>query len=211
MARHAKAASEKQRRDGIAERHQEVLTRAARLLEELTPIVALETPTFDAAIRAARGLAEDERNYLNDVRSALEKTRELEEQLADRERDLIACETLAKETRTDWVSRVNELFAGNLSPEKVDAAPGRLRDLREHDLTRRQAERQVSTMQADQQQFAKEVAALGDAMVVQDDDPLELFRRLRELAAQAEAQMPRCHDATNWIEIWRKAITGMPN
>ena len=200
MARHAKAASEKQRRDGIAERHQEVLTRAARLLEELTPIVALETPTFDAAIRAARGLAEDERNYLNDVRSALEKTRELEEQLADRERDLIACETLAKETRTDWVSRVNELFAGNLSPEKVDAAPGRLRDLREHDLTRRQAERQVSTMQADQQQFAKEVAALGDAMVVQDDDPLELFRRLRELAAQAEAQMPRCHELDRNLE-----------
>ncbi|MBL4557315.1 MAG: hypothetical protein JKP98_09935 [Rhodobacteraceae bacterium] len=191
MMRHAKAASEKQRRDVIAKRHQEVLDRAARLLEELNPIVALDTPTFDAAIRAARGLAEDERNYLNDVRSAGEKARGLEEELADRERDQTTCETLAKETHADWVSRVNDRFAGNLSPDKVDAAPGRLRDLREHDLTRRQAERQISTMQSDQQQFAQEIAALGVAMGVQDDDPLELFRRLRELAGQAKKRMER--------------------
>ena len=191
MTRHAKAASEKQRRDVIAKRHQEVLDRAARLLEELKPIVALETPAFDSALRAARGLAEDERDHLNDVRSASEKLEDLEERLTEQEQDQVIAENLAREMRADWVSRVNELFCGNLSPEKVDAAPGRLRELREHELTRRQAERQISTMQSDQQQFTQEIAALGVAMGAQDEDPLELFRRLRELAGQAKKGIER--------------------
>jgi uncharacterized protein YhaN len=207
VARHGRAAGEKRRRDGIAERHQGVLARAARLLEELTPIVALETPTFDAAIRAARQLAEDERTYLTDLRAAADRISELQEDLAELERERTTRDTRAGQTREDWVSRVNELFAGVLSADTVAGAPGRLRDIREHDLTRRQAARQVSTMQADQHQFTTGITALGDATGIRDDDPLELFRQLRDLAGQAEKRMERRRELDRKLQHGDRART----
>lgn len=188
---HAKATAARRQRDWLAEHHRESLDRAERLRRELTPLVELETPTFDAALQTARRLAEAERAYHDEVRTASAKTKALEEDLDRRQRKQIALEDADKETAAAWRGKAHDLFGETLSPDKLAAAPGQLRDLREHDAKRLQAERQVSTMQEDQRQFTEATAALGARFGIGQSNPLEVFRRLRELAEQAQADKSR--------------------
>jgi len=192
VARHAETAAAGQRRDRIAERHRETLDRAERLRRRLAPLVALEAPTFDAALQAARRLADVERIHLDEVRAASDKVAAIEEDLERRQRAQGALEDAAEAAAAAWRSKVQELFGERLSPDRLAAAPGQLRDLREHEARRRLAERQVSTMRDDQRQFTDATAALGARFGIDgSDDPLEMFGRLREVADQAQADKSR--------------------
>ena len=188
---HAKAKAERRRRDMLAVQHRETLQQAERLRQELAPLVALETPTFDATLSAARRLAESERAYLDDVRAASDKTTSLNDELDRRQREQIELDDLAEQATETWRAKVQDLFGEILSPETLAASLGQLRDLREHDAKRQQAERQVSTMQDDQRQFSEAVAALGVRFGIGECDPLEMFRRLQEVAEQAKADKSR--------------------
>jgi uncharacterized protein YhaN len=190
---HAKAITAGRQRDRLAELHRETLDRAERLRQALAPFVALETPTFDAALLAARRLAENERLYLDEVRAAADKTAALDEDLQRRQGEQEALEDTAKKTASAWKNKVNALFGEVLSPDRLAGAPGQLRELREHDAKRLQAERQVSTMQDDQRRFTEATGSLGAQFGFGESDPLETFRRLREVAEQAQADKSR-HD-----------------
>jgi len=187
VALHAKAVTAERQRNRLTEHHRETLDRTERLRQALMPIVALETPTFDAALLAARRLAETERLYQNDVRAASDKTAALEEDLESRQGEQGALADATKKTAAAWKAKVHELFGEMLSPDQLAAALGQLREIREHNEKRRQVERQVNTMQDDQRRFTEASGALGARFGIGESAPLDTFRRLRELAEQAQA------------------------
>lgn len=191
VARHTKAKADRRRRDMLADQHQQTLDRAERMRQELAPLVALDTPTFEAALSAARRLAEAERDYFDDVRAATDKLTSLENELERRQREQVALEHAAEHASAAWDAKVHDLFAGILAPHRLAAALGQLRDLREHDARRQQAERQVSTMQDDAHRFTKAVGDLGVRFGMDESDPLETFRRLRKVANQAQTDKVR--------------------
>jgi len=191
VAMHAKAKTERRRRDILTGQHRETLDRAEQLRRELVPLVALEIPTFDAALSAARRLAEAERVYLDDVRAASDRTTNLNAELDRRQRERNELEDHAEQASETWRTKVQELFGEILFPDKLAAALGLLRDLREHDAKRQQAERQVSTMQDDQRRFSEAMETFGVRFGLGDCDPLDMFRSLREIAEQAKADKSR--------------------
>lgn len=187
VALHAKAITAERQRNRLAEHHRETLDRAERLRQALTPLVALETPTIDAALQAARRHAETERLYQDKVRAASDKTAALEEDLERRQGEQEALEDASRKSALAWKTRVDDLFGEMLSPDRLVAAPGQLRELREHDAKRLQAARQVSTMQDDQRRFTEATGSLVSRFGIGESDPLDTFRRLRKLAEQAQA------------------------
>lgn len=187
VALYGKAITAERQRNRLAEHHRETLDRAERLRKALTPLVALETPTLDAALLAARRLAETERRYQDEVRAASDKTAALDEDLERRQGEQGVLEDAAERTAAAWKAKVHELFGETLSPGQLAAALGQLREIREHNEKRRQAERQVNTMQDDQRRFTEASGALGARFGIGESDPLDTFRRLRELAEQAQA------------------------
>jgi hypothetical protein len=76
----------------MAERHSADLDRAERLLAALRPRLALEAPDFDAALAAARDLAEKERAQREREASATDALQRLETDLFRRKstRDRLA-------------------------------------------------------------------------------------------------------------------------
>ena len=142
---------------------------------------------MDAALLAARRLAENERRHQEEVRAASDKTTALEEDLERRQGKQGVLEDTAERTAAAWSAKVHELFGEMLSPDQLAAGLGQLRELREHNEKRRQAERQIDTMKDDQRRFTEASGALGARFGIGESDPLDTFRRLRELAEQAQA------------------------
>lgn len=200
VALHAKATAARRQRDTLAGQHRETLDLAERLRKELAPLVALETPTFEAALSAARRLAETERTYRDDVRAASDKMTSLTDELDRRQCEQGALKDAAEQTSEAWTDKVQDLFGEALSPDKLATALGELRDLREHDTKRLQAKRQVSSMQDDQRRFTEAVTALSGTFDVEESDPLEAFRRLREVAGQALADRSRHEELSAELE-----------
>lgn len=200
VALHAKAIAADRQRNRLAEHHRETLDRAERLRQALSPLVGLETPTFDAALLAARDLAETERLYQNEVRAAADKTAALEEDLERRQGELGDLEGAAGATAAAWKAKVYELFGNTLAPDPLVAAVGQLREIREHNEKRRQAERQVTSMQDDQSRFKEESGTLGARFGITENDPLDTFRRLQEIADQAQSDKSLHEELSNKLE-----------
>ncbi|MEM8572614.1 MAG: AAA family ATPase [Pseudomonadota bacterium] len=200
VALHSKAITAERQRDRLAEHHRETLHRAERLCQALKPLVALETPTFDAVLPAARRLAETERLYQDKVHAASDKTAALAHDLERRQVEQRALEDTATKMAAAWTAKVHELFGEMLQPDRLAAALGPLRDLREHNEKRRQTERQVNTMQDDKRRFAEASGALGARFCIGESDPLDTFRRLRELADQAQADKSRHEELGTKLE-----------
>lgn len=190
-ALHAKALFAERKRDALARRHQDTLDRAERLRQRLLPLVVLEDPGFDAALSSARRLAQTERDHLDAVRTASDRLTALKDDLDRRKRAQRALNDAAEHAAAAWVDKVRTVFGDLLLPERLAAAPGLLRDLRENDAKRMQAERQVTTMQDDQRRFADAMATLAAGFGIKDSDPLEVFRHLRDVAQDAQAARTR--------------------
>ncbi len=197
---HAQAVSAERQGNRLADHHRETLDQAERLRQALIPLVALESPPFDAALVAARRLAETERLHQSEVRTASDKTIALK---ADLERRLIEqgdLEGIAERTSIAWQEKVHELFGQLLPSDQLVTGLGQLRELREYNEKRRQAERQVNTMQDDQRRFTEACRLLGAPFGIEESNPLETFRRLRELAEQAHADKARYEELGTTLE-----------
>lgn len=141
-----------------------------------------------------------ERVYQEDVRAASDKAAALEEDRERRQLEQVDLEDAAEETAATWRAKVHELFEEMLSADRLAAASGQLRDLREHDAKRLQAERQVSTMQDDQRRFTEAVAPLAARFGLEDGDALDMFRRLEEVGDQAQAGKSRHEELGTKLE-----------
>ncbi|WP_366552656.1 AAA family ATPase [Aquibaculum sediminis] len=187
-----RTAQEAQRKlDRLTRQHRPVLDKADGLLKALGPLLELEAPSFDSAVAAARRLAEEERKHREDVRSASDKLTGLESDLERRQAALARLTAAARQAATAWAEAVESMFDGALNPDVLSNALGKLRDLREQDERRRQAERQVSAMEADQRQFTEAMEELGGKHGIACDDPLETFAQLQGIAARAASDRDR--------------------
>ncbi|MCB1333097.1 MAG: AAA family ATPase [Roseivivax sp.] len=200
VADHGKAKTAQRQRDRTAAAHENTLKLAERLRRDLAPIVALESASFDAALTAGRRLAEAERAQRDKLRAAKDKTDALIDELDRRRRVQEVLTDTADGHAEAWTGKVRELFGDTLSPERLASALGQLRDLREQDAKRLQAERQISTMQDDQRRFTEGVAALGLGFDIPQGDPLEAFRLLRGVADRAQADKSRHRDLCAKLE-----------
>lgn len=200
VALHTKAITAERQRNRLAERYRETLDRAEWLRQALTPLVALETPTLDGALLAARRLAETERRYQDEVRSASDKTAALEEDLERRQNEQGVLQDSAERTAAAWKTKVHELFGEMLLSDQLAAGLRQLRELREHNEKRRQAERQVKAMQDDQRRFMEASGVIGARFGIVETDPLDTFRRLRKLAEQAQADKSQHKELSKKLE-----------
>ncbi len=205
VARHTRAWDAWRQREALARQHRDTLERAERLRQELAPLVALEDPTFDAALAAARKLAEAERAWGDEIWASGKTKAALEDEAERRQGEQTGLEDAAEQACAAWTDKVQGLFGDQLSPDRVAEGLGQLRELREHDTKRRQAERQVVSMQDDQLRFTEAVTALGARFGVEEKNPLEAFQHLREVAKQAQADKTQQEElGTNLEEYARR-------
>ena len=187
------AAGAKRNQETLTEQHQETLHQANQLHEALLPLLQLESPSFEAAIAAARRLAEKERLHNDKVATTIEMKATLEKELEGRSKDLSALTGAAQKTIETWTDKVQELFAGAVPPDVLASAIGQLRDVREHDGKLQQAARQVTSMESDQLQFEDATTALNKEFGVDESEPLKAFRALERIAKQAQTDKAK-HD-----------------
>jgi uncharacterized protein YhaN len=197
---HAKATAAERQQSRLIKHHQKTLDRAEQLRQAIIPLVDLETPTFDAALLAARRLAETEQLHQNEVRAASDKTVALEEDLERRLGEQGDLENNVGATAAAWKKKLRELFGDTLCPDRLVAALGQLRDIREHNEKRRLAERQVATMKDDQRLFTEASGALGARFDIAENDPIDALRRLQEIADQAQADKSQHEELGNKLK-----------
>lgn len=206
---HTDAKMALRKRDRLTERHRETLNLAERLHEALLPLVSLISPTFEAAIAAARRFAEDERKHQEQVNRGAATKAGLEKELDGRRLDLAKLEETAKQANEKWLAKVEALFGGVLSHDMLAISLAQLRDIREHDVRRLQAVRQVAAMEEDQRQFTDAMILLNSSYDLDERDPRELFRCLRDLAEQAKANKARFDELGAKAEINTKKLADL--
>jgi uncharacterized protein YhaN len=200
MDRYNAAKTAQQKRDGLVKKHQSTLDRAEQLRETLTPLISLEKPTFEAALVAARHLAEDEREYQDELNAAQRIQKDSEKQLESRRETLAKLEEEAKSASENWTTMVQTLFGGSLQPKTLDNSLAQLHKIREHDGKRVDVERRISSMEADQSMFTDAITKLSLQYKLDESDPLEIFNKLRRIAEQAQDNKTKHDDLTKKIE-----------
>lgn len=166
--------------------HAPVLDQAARLQEALAPHVPLETPDFDAVVAAARAIASAEQAHETQRATADRACADLDAELARRiaRRDDLARDQDA--AANHWAALVTRFFGTTLDADALDQGFDGLQALREVDLQRIGADRQVRAMQADQTDFADRIAALARAYGMNSAPAPDAFAALHDLAEAAQ-------------------------
>ncbi len=185
----ARAAADAERRvlKRIRSTHASTLERAARLLEDLRPLVGLADPEFDAALSRARDLAKTTRQQLDAASQAKARCGQLEADLATRRSRLEETQEAAGRAIRGWETIVTDLLRGQVAPATLEASLDPLRSMREAEATRANAARRVRTMEEDRRRFAAEVADLAAAHDLPEaETPAETFTELRAQARAAE-------------------------
>ncbi|MGX0974395.1 uncharacterized protein YhaN [Roseovarius sp. MBR-51] len=192
----------------LHQKHHPDLDRAQRLLETLAPHLTLDAPEFDAAVAAARKLAEVEREVIAAFDKAQDKLEALEKDLAARR---INCETLRKEAdtaRKAWDALLFDCFGDAIIPDTVLASLEPLRVLRAQDERRTEAAQRVATMQTDQASFAEAVAAhAATHNLPLQETPAATYQMLRERSNAAKAAEAQATELADSIESARTALT----
>jgi uncharacterized protein YhaN len=208
LERHAACRAAEQQLDHVLEAQRPVLERAERLTEALTPLVCLDSPDFDHLIATARRLAAEERKDGEAIVAARKELTGTERDMVRRKAELERLGRVAASAQAWWEALVAELFAGLADAETLAASLEPLRALRELDSQRMVTDRQISTMEEDQKQFAERVSALAARHGrAPSHTPPETFAALRELAAEAEAAETRHRIVTGQIEQKACAVT----
>ena len=160
VCRHATAAEAAQKLESLRKEHQPELDRAQRLLDALHPHLNLENPNFDSALAAARDLAEAERETIFAATRARETLDVLEGELARRKERQEAAREAAEQAEAAWCGMVSGCLGDAVAHETLFVSLEPLRTLRAYEEKRADMAQRVTTMEADQAQFAREVAAL---------------------------------------------------
>ena len=194
VTQHGKAVQARREMERVEADHEATLAKAGRLFEALRPLVALEDPSLEEAVAAAKVIAERERSGAEEAKAAAKRLADSQADLRRREETLGKLRAEAEAASGQWSELVAETFGGALDAAELGESLDLLRTLREHDVGRTQAERQVTAMEDDQRRFAEEVGKLAEAHGVAMDDPHEAFKALSGLVEQATADQRR-HDS----------------
>ena len=194
VKQHGKAVQARREMERVEADHEATLAKAGRLFEALRPLVALEDPSLEEAVAAAKVIAERERSGAEEAKAAAKRLSDSQADLRRREETLGQLRAEAETASGQWSELVAETFGSVLDAAEIGESLDLLRTLREHDVGRTQVERQVTAMEDDQRRFAEEVGKLAEAHGVAMDDPHEAFKALGDLVEQATADQ-RHHDS----------------
>lgn len=203
VTQHGKAAQARRELEGVEAKHKSKLVKAGHLLEALRPLVALEDPSLEEAVAAARDIAERERDRAEEVKAAAKRLDDSQGDLRRREETLGQLRAEAEAASGQWSELVAETFGDALDAAELGESLSVLHQLREHDVARTQAQRQVTAMEKDQRMFAEEVGKLAEAHGVAMDDPHEAFKDLNGFVEQATADQGRHDSLRETIEAKR--------
>ena len=200
VTQHGRAVQARREMERVAADHEATLAKAGRLLEALRPLVALDDPSLEEAVAAAREIAERERSGAEEAKAAAKRLDDSQGDLQRRKETLEKLKAKAEATSGRWNELVAEAFGGALDAAELGESLDLLRTLREHDVARTQSERQVTAMEDDQRMFITEVGELAEAHGVAMDDPHEAFKALGDLVEQATADQGRHDSLSETIE-----------
>ena len=200
VTQHGKAVQARREMERVEADHEATLAKAGRLFEALRPLVALEDPSLEEAVAAAKVIAERERSGAEEAKAAAKRLSDSQADLRRREETLGQLRAEAEAASGQWSELVAETFGGALDAAELGESLDLLRTLREHDVGRTQAERQVTAMEDDQRRFAEEVGKLAEAHGVAMDDPHEAFKALSGLVEQATDDQRRHDSLSETIE-----------
>lgn len=209
VQRHATAAQAARDLAQARDSHQATLDRAARLLDRLRPLVPLDAPDFDAALTAARKLAEAETAAQTATAAVRGTLAALDTDLKDRTARHKTALQQAQQAEQAWRDLVTELLGDAIAPDTLLVSLDPLRGLREQDAQRAEAAQRVQTMQADQAQFAGEIAAIAAAQgVTPAETPAGTFALLRAQSQAAQLAEAQAQELTTAIDAAQAALTG---
>lgn len=191
--------------DKLKKKHQDTIDKGARLLEDLLPFVELESPSFEAALDFGRRLANDERIHNDQLVNSCDSIEALSEELEGRRQDLLDYEKIVNISQENWKSNVQILFGKTLSYRILVSAIGQLREMREHDVKRLQAERQILAMESDQHQFSEKIIFLCNEFDVDEPDVDKAFLLLQNVVSKAQADQDYFVGLTEKISEDQKA------
>ena len=146
VTQHGKAVQARREMERVEADHEATLAKAGRLFEALRPLVALEDPSLEEAVAAAKVIAERERSGAEEAKAAAKLLSDSQADLRRREETLGQLRAEAEAASGQWSELVAETFGGALDAAELGESLDLLRTLREHDVGRTQAERQVTAM-----------------------------------------------------------------
>ncbi|MDU8912482.1 AAA family ATPase [Aestuariicoccus sp. MJ-SS9] len=191
----------------LQDEHQETFKKADRLIKVLSEHIHRDMPEFDDLVAVAKANLAAQRTHQEDLRSAKTRVDDLTRDRTKRTEKLAVIEVDASNARRDWVELVAAALPKGLDAGLLEASLQPLQDLREHDKERVVLERQVSTMEGDQAQFAekiqklvKRVGAIATASPLADYDAL---KAMSEAAVGAEEQ---ARDLNERIKVCEKSL-----
>ncbi|MBK0327248.1 AAA family ATPase [Rhodobacteraceae bacterium F11138] len=185
---HEAASEDAQALRDTEEANQSTLQRAEALLAELTRTLPFPPADLTGALAAARRQAETDRKQADAHTKAETTLRQAQRDLARREERYAKTFKAREDAKKTWRALIHDLLGAALPPERLEASLEPLRALREHENARAAARRRITTMQADQKQFAQEIDSLARA---HEQEPhateAKTFAALKTLAEQARS------------------------
>ena len=192
----------------IRDENAAILEKSSRLVAVLSEHISLDAPDFDTLLAAARQKDKAARE-LREQRNT--EQRALDDLTSDHKKRVQRCDELlsiANSASKDWDQLVAECLHNQVEPDRLELSFEPLRTLRELDVRRTTAARQVDAMQADQAQFSAAMAELATKHELDvRDDPLNVFAALAELSSAAQSAETNHAALTAKVINQKSAIT----
>lgn len=178
--------------DRLKQEHDSTISAANRLIGELRAVLTLETEDFETVVAEARKRQAEERAASEKQQEAIKARDTLKAEFKRRHTAMKKLEGKAEACEEDWTTIVEDLFGDALDANCLVHSLEPLRSVRELEVRRIAADRQVTAMEKDQADFAEEIAKLGakaglDATL----PPLEAFKSLKSMGDTAHAAEDR--------------------
>jgi uncharacterized protein YhaN len=176
----------------LKEEHDSTISAVNRLIVELRAELSLETDTFETVLAEARKRETEERAATDKRQEATNVRNALKAEMDRRQTALDVLQGEAEAREADWLSLVGELFGDAIDASNLKHSLEPLRTLRELEVRRMTADRQVMAMETDQTNFASEIAKLGGTAGLEATlPPLEAFKLLADQGKAARAAEDR--------------------
>ena len=178
--------------DRLKKEHDGTISTANRLSVELRGELSLESDDFDTIVAEARKREAEERAITEQQQAAKNARDLLKAEMDRRQEGLGTLRESAEALEKEWSSLVAELFGAAIDAENLKHSLEPLRTLRELEVRRMTAHRQVISMETDQTMFADEIAALGSSTGLDPAlTPLAAFKLLETQGKAAQAEEGR--------------------
>ena len=174
--------------DRLKEERNSTISSAKRLIGELRVLLAIETEDFESVLTEARKREAEERAASERQQEAIKARDALQADFKRRQTAMKDLDGNADACAEEWTTLVEGFFGHALDANCLVHSLEPLRTVRELEVRRLTADRQVKAMEKDQSDFALEISKLcAKAELDTTLPPLEAFKLLKKLGDKANA------------------------